>query len=226
MNRRSPWLTTHGSSLSGGGSRWPGGRPPLKSTPEVWSTRRDVYRAKLFFYLFLLSLGVFFVAGMVSYCIIRLQSFQPIQREYLALQLPTSFLYSTAALVLVSGFLQLAVSCIRREQQVMFRRFLILAWFSAAAFLIIQYFGMSELLESHFLRDDGSSKAFGLCFTMSFLHALHVLGGMLFLAFVIWRGFASRYDHERNFAVEHCAAYWHFLDAVWVLMIVTFLVTR
>ncbi len=163
---------------------------------------------------------------MICYCLIRWQSFQPIQREYLRLELPASFLYSTLMLVFVSGFLQLAVGCIRREQQRPFRTWLVLGWFAAAAFLAIQYLGMGSLLESHFLRDDGSTKAYGLCFTLAFLHALHVLGGMVFLAFIIGRGFAHCYDHERHYAVEHCAAYWHFLDLIWVMMLVTFWITR
>jgi cytochrome c oxidase subunit 3 len=203
-----------------------GGPPPIKTTPNVWPSRADVWRAKLVFYLFLASLAVFFAAGLVSYCIIRIQAFQMNQRNYLVLELPRSFFYSTVALVLVSGFLQLAVGCIRREQQSGFRLWLLLAWFSAAVFLIIQYFGMGSLLNSHYLHSDGSSKVYGICFTLALLHALHVLGGMGFLAFVIWRGYSHCYDHERHYAVEHCAAYWHFLDVVWLIMLATFLLTR
>ena len=204
----------------------PGSRPPLKGVSKaVLDTRRDVYRAKLIFYLFLVSLGVFFAAGMVSYYIIRTQAFQPVALEYLKLQLPLSFWLSTLTLVFVSGFLQSAVWAVRREYQGVFRRNLVLAWIAALGFLFIQSFGMVDLVQTHFTRFDGSSKAYGLCFTMAFLHALHVLGGMVFLGFVIWQAYHDRYDHERNYAVEHCAAYWHFLDVVWVSMLLTFLLT-
>ncbi len=203
-----------------------GSRPPLKRTSlGVLGTRRDVYRAKLVFYLFLVSLGVFFAAGMASYYIIRTQSFQPVTLEYLQLRLPLTFWLSTLTLLFISGFLQASVWAVRREYQVVFRRFLIFAWISALVFLGIQYFGLMELIDTHFSRIDGSSKAYGLCFTMAFLHALHVLGGMGFLGFVIWQAFHLRYDHERNYAVEHCAAYWHFLDVVWVSMLLTFVIT-
>ena len=111
--------------------------PPLKSSFDVIAGRRDVYRAKLVFYLFLVSLGVFFLAAMIAYCVIRLQSFRPVDQQafqYLTLNLPTSFWISTLMLVLVSGFLQRAVWHIRRENQLQFRRFLILGWTSAIAF--------------------------------------------------------------------------------------------
>jgi cytochrome c oxidase subunit III len=199
---------------------------PLKTSPVVWPTRRDIYRAKLAFYVFLASLGMFFAGSLASYIIIRAQAFQPIQREYQSLQLPAVFIFSTVLLVFVSGFLQWAVHCIRREQQSSFRTGLVLAWIAAAIFLACQAFGMESLFASHFVQDDGSTKVFGMCFTMALVHALHVLGGMVFLAFVIYQGFRNRYDHERNYAVEHCAAYWHFLDVVWLLMLGTFLVAQ
>lgn len=200
--------------------------PPLRSSPIVWPTRRDVYRAKLAFYLFIASLGMFFAGSLVSYIVIRAQAFQPIQREYEPLQMPAVFIFSTILLVFVSGFLQWSVHCIRREQQSAFRAGLVLAWVAAAIFLVCQAFGMESLFNSHFVMDDGSTKVFGMCFTMALAHAMHVFGGMVFLAFVIYQGFRNRYDHERNYAVEHCAAYWHFLDIVWLMMLVTFLVVR
>jgi len=202
-----------------------GGRPPISTALSTIPVRGDVFRAKLIFYLFLASLGVFFCAGLLTYWIIRTQSFQPITREYMALTLPSSFWVSTLALIFVSGFLQLAVGCVRREQQTAFRRWLIAAWISAIAFLAIQYSGMNSLWATHFTADDGSTKIYGICFTMAFLHALHVLGGILFMAWVIFQAYRNRYDHERNFAVEHCAAYWHFLDVVWVIMLLLFLAT-
>lgn len=199
---------------------------PLKSSPVVWPTRRDIYRAKLAFYLFLASLAMFFAGSLASYIIIRVQAFQPIQRAYQSLELPAVFVFSTVLLILISGFLQWSVHCIRRERQGAFRTGLVLAWVSAAIFLVCQAVGMETLFESHFVQTDGSTKVFGMCFTLALVHALHVLGGMVFLAFVIYQGFRDRYDHERNYAVEHCAAYWHFLDAVWLMMLATFLFAR
>lgn len=202
-----------------------GNPPPISNSLTVVPVRGDVYRAKLIFYLFLISLAVFFLAGLISYWAIRSQAFQPITREYIQLKLPTSFWVSTLALLFVSGFLQKAVWCIRREYQVSFRRWLVGAWIAAVAFLAIQYSGMNELWTTHFTQFDGTTKVYGICFTMAFLHALHVVGGLAFLGWVIYQGYRGKYDHERNYAVEHCASYWHFLDGVWVAMLGVFLMT-
>jgi heme/copper-type cytochrome/quinol oxidase subunit 3 len=142
------------------------------------------------------------------------------------LQIPSSFWISTLLLVLISVFLQRACWLVRREKQVGFRRWLIWAWASAIVFIMVQSVGMIDLLEQHFARHDGSTKVFGMSFTLAFLHALHVLGGMAFLGFVIFQAFRDRYDHERHYPVDHCTSYWHFLDAVWVTMLVMFFITR
>ncbi len=85
---------------------------------------------------------------------------------------------------------------------------------------------MSELVIHHFRQDDGSTKVYGMSFTLAFIHALHVFGGILFLGFVIYQAFRDRYDHERHFAVDHCAGYWHFLDAVWLSMLLVFVIAK
>ena len=125
-------------------------KPPLKSSLDVITVRRDLYRARLVFYLVLASLGMFFLAALTSYIVIRTQSFQPIQRQYLDLQVPKSFWISTGILILVSVLLHRAVWLVRRERLIAFRRWLVFAWVFAIAFLAFQYSGMTQLLETHF----------------------------------------------------------------------------
>ena len=145
---------------------------------------------------------------------------------YESLAVPMSFWVSTGLLVLVSVFLQRAVWMIRRERQVEFRRWLIWAWCAAVVFMFVQAFGLQDLLTNHFRQTDGTTKVYGMSFVLSLIHALHVLGGMGFLGFVIYRSLQNCYDHERHWAVDHCASYWHFLDVVWVSMLVMFMVTK
>ena len=53
-------------------------------------------------------------------------------------------------------------------------------------------------------------------YTMTGLHALHVLSGILFIL-VIWiNGRKGRYSSQNYWGVEACAIYWHFVDVVWV----------
>jgi len=49
---------------------------------------------------------------------------------------------------------------------------------------------------------------------------------MVFLGYVTRQAFRGKYDHERHWAVDHCASYWHFLDVVWACMLITFVIAR
>jgi cytochrome c oxidase subunit 3 len=209
----------------------------LKKSINLVPVRPDLYQAKLLFYLFLASLGMFFLASLITYLVIRDQAFRPIPdavpgsiltqgpEVYQPLQIPMTFWVSTVMLVLVGIFLQRACWLIQRERQVDFRRILTYAWIAALGFVLIQTIGLKDLLVQHFSQIDGSTKVYGMSFALSFIHALHVVGGMVFLGFVIFQAYRNRYDHERHWAVDHCASYWHFLDVVWACMLIVFIAT-
>jgi cytochrome c oxidase subunit 3/cytochrome o ubiquinol oxidase subunit 3 len=50
------------------------------------------------------------------------------------------------------------------------------------------------------------------------LHATHVIVGLTMLSVVFLFGLASRVGHEQSARVEVLALYWHFVDAVWVVV--------
>jgi heme/copper-type cytochrome/quinol oxidase subunit 3 len=198
----------------------------LRQSLSLISSRRDLYQAKLVFILFIASLTMFFLATLATYVIIRTQAFQPITREYIALKVPLTFWLSTGLLLVVSYLLERATWHVRRELQPGFLFALRLAFWGGLLFTLIQGVGLCDLLVQHFSASDGSTKAYGMSFTIAFVHALHVLGGLIFMGWVWYQAERGRYDHERHWAVNHCAGYWHFLDVVWVAMLVTFLWTR
>jgi len=198
----------------------------LKNQITLQNSRRELLQAKWVFYLFVASLGMFFLATITSYCLIRTQAFQPIKREYAQLELPWLFWPSTALLIMAGIALQRSVWLIRRERMQAFRRWLTLALLAAILFVAVQVFAMRELIEAFRQSFDGTTKAYGLCFTLALVHALHVLAGIVFIVFVFIQSHRGRYDHERHWAVDNCAGYWHFLDVVWFVMLAAFLITK
>jgi cytochrome c oxidase subunit 3 len=53
-------------------------------------------------------------------------------------------------------------------------------------------------------------------YSMTGFHAFHVLTGVIFLFIVLRNGLRGRYSPEKQWAVEACAVYWHFVDVVWI----------
>ena len=62
----------------------------------------------------------------------------------------------------------------------------------------------------------GENAMASVFFTMTGMHALHVLTGVIFLFIVYRNGKRGLYSQERRFPVEAAAIYWHFVDVVWV----------
>jgi heme/copper-type cytochrome/quinol oxidase subunit 3 len=194
----------------------------LKESLQLVPLRRDHYQASLVFAVFIASLTMFFLAALSAYVLIRRQGFHPLNVAYTELHLPPALWISAFILVAAGIFLERACWFVRRQMLTPFKRNLNYAAVMTCLFVLVQAVGMSELYAVHFAVSDGSNKAYGMSFTLAFVHAMHVLGGLVFLIYVMYQARRQRYDHERFWAVKHCAGYWHFLDLVWLAMLVTF----
>jgi cytochrome c oxidase subunit III len=61
---------------------------------------------------------------------------------------------------------------------------------------------------------------FATYFTLTGLHALHVLGGALMFAFILWPGARMWRDDPDRYtnSVEVTGLFWHFVDLVWIFL--------
>ena len=63
------------------------------------------------------------------------------------------------------------------------------------------------------------STGFGtIFFTMTGIHAAHVVSGILLLAVVLYLGRDERFTKGSHWGVEGVVKYWHFVDVAWVLI--------
>lgn len=68
------------------------------------------------------------------------------------------------------------------------------------------------------LPSHGAQLFFTLYYFLTGLHALHVLGGMVFLALMIRPIWKRRYTEHHHVAVENGVLYWHLVDLVWIFL--------
>ncbi|MEP7118159.1 MAG: cytochrome c oxidase subunit 3 family protein [Acidobacteriota bacterium] len=59
---------------------------------------------------------------------------------------------------------------------------------------------------------------FSLYFTMTGLHALHMIVGIGILIVLTWMAHKGRFDSEWHAPVEMTGLYWHFVDIVWIFL--------
>lgn len=62
----------------------------------------------------------------------------------------------------------------------------------------------------------GESAMASIFYTMTGMHAFHVVTGLIFLLIIYFNGRKGHYTEERHWPVEACAVYWHFVDVVWI----------
>lgn len=179
-------------------------------------------RAQLGGLLFLGSLLIFFVASIMLYI---LYAFERRAEPQTAAALPATFLLSTSLLIGVSGVLHAATRAVRREQRRRLVVYLGTGVAAACVFMGVQMLAMSEMLNDPQFASAPHKGVFGMVIVLAVLHGLHVAGGVIALALVAARAAIGRYDHERYWAVDFSAMYWHFLDVIWLCMLVAFWMT-
>jgi heme/copper-type cytochrome/quinol oxidase subunit 3 len=72
---------------------------------------------------------------------------------------------------------------------------------------------------SHGLRPD-TNNFFAIYYTMTGLHALHILGGVVVIAYFIGPG-AKLWERDPEYytnRIECTGLYWHFVDLVWIFL--------
>lgn len=55
-------------------------------------------------------------------------------------------------------------------------------------------------------------------FTMTGLHALHMIIGLAIVAIIAWRAWKGHFPPENYTPIEITGLYWHFVDVIWVFL--------
>lgn len=173
-------------------------------------------------WIFLVSLSVFFFSCMLLYAIYVVLRVGPETGEVAPFFIPRSFVLTTITMVAISVLLHLSVAAARDQRIVDLRRNIIIASVLAVCFFIVQGLALSEMIDDMFKPSTTMRNLYGLTFCLVIVHALHVVGGMAGLIFLLFGLSRNAYDHERYFPVRFCALYWHFLDCVWICMLAAF----
>ncbi len=80
-----------------------------------------------------------------------------------------------------------------------------------------------QMYEYHGLKTALNRDTFGgTFFTLTGLHGAHVTGGIIFLIWIFIRSLQGKYNRYHHFAVEAGTLYWHFVDAIWVVLFALF----
>ena len=186
--------------------------------PYTTEIRPDtgVTNPKLGIWLFLASEVMLFGSLFSSYALLRIGApTWPDQSAILSVPLAT---LNTVVLIASSVTMVLAWAALKVHNLARYRLYMGATIVCGLGFMVVKAFEYGDKF-SHGLFPS-SNNFLGLYFTLTGLHALHVLGGMVVNTYLwgpgtrMWKTDPERFTNR----IEIAGIYWHFVDLVWIFL--------
>jgi heme/copper-type cytochrome/quinol oxidase subunit 3 len=184
--------------------------------PYTVETRADTGLAngKLGVWLFLASEVMLFGALFSTYIILRVGAPEWPQGELSVwLGMANTFILIGSSVTMVMAWASLKMHDWGKH-----RLYLTSTFVLAAVFLVNKYFEYAD----HLRRGEGPwhDTFLAIYYTLTGLHGLHIVGGMVVMAYLLGPGARLWKRNQDQFAnrVEYTGLYWHFVDLVWIFL--------
>ncbi|MES1214279.1 MAG: cytochrome c oxidase subunit 3 [Bacteroidota bacterium] len=136
--------------------------------------------------------------------------------------MPNVFWISTAVIFLSSVAVQMALRSFKQREMNQYRLLIGITLALGVAFVLFQWMGFQQLWEQNItFKGSGAGQFLYVIFG---LHALHVIGGIITLMIMFIKAFFGKSKLYSSVPVEVTATYWHFVDALWIYLLVFFIV--
>ncbi|MBK8558241.1 MAG: cytochrome c oxidase subunit 3 [Lewinellaceae bacterium] len=178
--------------------------------------------------ILLLGLSGLFLALTLSYVYIR------VTNGVVPVQPPALFIFNTIVLLASSYTMIRAKRCYLDDDTPAYQRNLLYTILLSLAFMVLQSLAWYLLFQQNIGLN--ASTTTGFLYVISFVHLAHVVAGLPFL-FLFYQAARKRMvdpvtvlvyfsDPEKRLRLQLLTRYWHFLDILWVYLVVFFLVNR
>jgi cytochrome c oxidase subunit 3 len=146
------------------------------------------------------------------------------QANWTSFEFPVMLWYSTAAILLSSVLLYLAGKAFRERNMARYRSLMLGTLILGLVFIALQVWGFTLLYISG-LRYN-TTVAYGFLWVIVGAHAVHVIGGVVALYVMAAKAFSSKKRIYSTVPVELISIYWHFVDVLWIYLLVFLLMIR
>lgn len=178
-----------------------------------------VTNSKLGIWLFLISEIMLFGGLFSAYVVLRAGDPEwPHGFTHLNVPLAT---VNTLVLITSSVTMVMAWASLAMNQFNNFRKHMALTILLSLAFLAVKAFEYgAKFQHGHYPSTD---LFYGIYFTLTGLHALHILGGVVVNTYLLFPGSKLWKENPEQFTgrVEAAGLYWHFVDLVWIFLFPT-----
>jgi cytochrome c oxidase subunit 3 len=186
--------------------------------PYTVEVRPDtgLFNAKAGIWLFLASEVMLFGALFTSYVLLRINA-PEWPHGYTILNVPLATV-NTIVLITSSVTMVMSWASLMMKDFKKYKTYMGATILCGLIFLVIKYFEYTAKFEHHLF--PSTSNFFAIYFTLTGLHGLHVLGGIIVNAYFwgpgskMWNTEPVRFTNR----IEIAGIYWHFVDLVWIFL--------
>jgi cytochrome c oxidase subunit 3 len=205
------------SNGGGRGDRWGGDDSEGRgdSNPRNFETSPQAYHLGMM--LALASVLMLFVALSSAYVMRQGQG-----QDWLPIAMPTLLLPNTFALLLSSFTLELSRRSLKRQSVGSLQGWLTVSALLGLIFLVGQLTIWRALAAQGIYL--GSNPHSSFYYLLTGAHAVHLMGGLIALGYLVFRAWQS--NRVTQTALGVAALYWHFMDGLWVYLLLLLFVWR
>jgi cytochrome c oxidase subunit III len=146
------------------------------------------------------------------------------QPNWQTFNLPIAFWYSTAAMLASSASIWFAQKSFKERAMSKYRSLMLVTLVLGIVFIVLQIIGFLHLWKIGITLQANVSYSF--LYLIVGMHGLHVLGGVITLIVMSMQTFFSSKKNYSIIPVELIATYWHFVDILWIYLLIFLLLIK
>ena len=186
--------------------------------PYIVDERPDtgLNNVKLGIWLFLASEVMLFGGLFSTYILLRINAVDwPAGADILSVPIGT---FNTVVLISSSVTMVLCYAALKLDDLAGYKKYMGLTIGLSLLFLCVKAFEYYEHL--HIGEVPATSTFFAIYYTLTGLHGLHILGGVVVNGYFLGPGSAMWKTNKEQFInrIEAAGLYWHFVDLVWIFL--------
>ncbi len=158
-------------------------------------------------------------AGLTSAYIVKRN-----QANWVTFNLPVAFWYSTAVIMASSFTLWMALKAFKERAMAKYRSLMAATLGLGVLFIVLQVLGFKQLWQNGITLQANVSYSF--LYVIVGLHAAHVIGGVIALIVMSLKAFSIKSRSYSMVPVELISTYWHFVDILWIYLLLFLLMIR
>jgi cytochrome c oxidase subunit III len=196
---------------------------------EAQSVSKDYAGAKLGMWIFLFSEIVLFGGLFLLYSAYRAK--YPADFHHSGQELNIIIgVVNTVLLITSSLTMAVSITALQKGNKTLSLSCLAATIVLGIAFLVNKYFewrgeiglGMYPNSPELLNHPDGTKMFFGLYYSMTGLHGIHVFAGIILLSFISYFVYRNRITASDHAKLENAGLYWHLVDVIWIFLLPLF----